>query len=148
MHSYEQDRIYVAVVIDQLLTRNANDEAQLVLTARILARLKNEKNIADGTEPCPPGECEVRINFPDDDRRLGFAIRDLERLGFPGNDISRLDPDHPDFFSLVGKEIHVRMKIVADRPYWNLAWPRTALRGEELKNTATSLEGKIAAARR
>jgi hypothetical protein len=76
-----------------------------------------------------------------------MAVRDLERLGFPGDDISLLHPEHPEHVSLLGKEVHVRMRVVADNEYWNFCWPPKALGGEELKSAAASLRVRIAAAK-
>src|SRR5262249_14491812 len=138
----------LGAVIDQALAKSANREAQLLLTVRIQARLKNERNRADGAEPCLQAEREVRVTFAEDDeQRLRMAVRDFERLGFPADDISLLHPEHPDHVSLLRKEVHVRKRVVADNEYWNFCWPPEALGGEELKSAAASLRVRIAAAK-
>jgi hypothetical protein len=145
---YEEGKIYLATIIDQGLARSVNRETQLLLTVRIRARLKNERNRADGAEACLEAERELRVTFAEDDeQRLRMAVRDLERLNFPGDDISLLDPEHPQHVSLLGKEVHVRMRVVADNEYWNFSWPPEALRGEELQRAAASLRDRIAAVR-
>jgi hypothetical protein len=150
--AFEDGQVFRARVIDQTLAKNHNDEPQLVLTVKLLARLKDPQNPADGAEECPQLEREVRISFvADDEERLRMAARDLERLGYTDDDISRLHPDHPDHFSLMDKEVHVRMKEVGDFQYWNLAWPRERPRPvavEEAKSGAAALKEKLAAVKR
>jgi hypothetical protein len=122
---------------------------QLILTVKVLGKLRNERNAAEGVEPCPPAEVEVRITFAEDDeQRLRMAIRDLQGLGFTHDDISLLHPDHQNFVSLVGKEIWMRMRVVGGVAYWNLAWPPEIVGGEPLRNAASSLMSKIAAVKR
>src|SRR5262245_26504406 len=108
---YEVGMVYRARITDQMLSLSHDGEPQVVLGIKIQARLKNDKNPSDGTEECPQLEREVRITIvEDDDDRLCMAIRDLERLGFSGDDVTRLHPDHPDCFSLLDKDVYVRMK--------------------------------------
>jgi hypothetical protein len=122
------------------------------LTTKILARLKNNKNPGDGTEPCPELERDVRITFAEDDYdRLRMAVRQLEQLGFADDDISRLHPDHPSHCSFLNKDVYVRMKVFNDNEYWNLAWPREKAKAgaiEEVKQGAANLQPKIAEAKR
>jgi hypothetical protein len=116
---------YQGRIIDQAYLTPSGDEVRIVLTVCIDARLKNEKVAADGAEECPRLEREVWITFgPTDDWKLERAISDLERLGFDSNDLSLLHPDHPEHVSLVGKEVHVRVRTSGAYDYWNLAWPR------------------------
>ena len=149
---YEEGMVYSAKITDQMLSHSRNEEPQVVLGIKIHARLKNAKNPSDGTEDCPQLEREVRITIEQDDYdRLCMAIRDLERLGFSDNDISRLHPDHPECFSLLDKDVYVRMKEVNGSEYWNLAWVREKPKPvaiETLKAKAPALEASIAAARK
>jgi len=57
---FQDGSVYEAEVIDQSLARSYKDETQLILTVAIRGLLKNDKNLADGIEPCPPTEQEVR----------------------------------------------------------------------------------------
>ena len=87
---------------------------------------------------------------PDDDDRLRMTLRDLERLGFMDNDLSRLHPEHPECFSLIEKDVYVRCKSVGDRSYWNLAWPAHRAMPvplADLRQSTTSLQAKVAEAR-
>ena len=147
----EDGMVYRAKITDQRLSLSHDGEPQLVLTTKIQARLKNAKNPADGTEECPQLEREVRITIVEDDYvRLTMAIRDLERLGFTGDDVTRLHPDHPEFFSLLDKDVYVRMKEVNEVEYWNLAWVREKPKPvaiDALAAKAPALEANIAAAR-
>jgi hypothetical protein len=145
---YEDGQVYKAKVIDQLVTRNDNQEPQLVLGIKISAKLKNNKNPSDGSEECQQLEREVRITIVEDDYdRLRMAVRDLERLGFADDDITRLHPEHPEHYSLLDKEVHARMKTVNETEYWNFAWPREKpkpMAAEDWEKAAASLKEKIA----
>jgi hypothetical protein len=150
---YQDGKVYQAQIIDQVVTKTNSEVPQvaLVLQVKIKAKLKNDKNPGDGTEACPQLEREVRITFVEDDYdRLRMAVQNLERLGFADDDISRLHPEHPGFFSLLEKEVYVRKKTVNDTEYWNLAWPREkpkAVAIGELQAEATSLKDRIAGAK-
>lgn len=145
----QEGRIYQGLIVDQLLSASKKDEARLILTVKVTGVLKNDKNPADGVEPCGPQECEVWITIPNDDvNRLRMALRDLERLGFADDDISRLHPDHPDFCSLVDEKVHVRCKSVNDLVYWNLCWPTTPLSMEQATQHSELLRQTIAKTRR
>jgi hypothetical protein len=53
--------------------------------------------------------------------------------------------------SLVDREVHVRLKIVDDREYWNFAWPREKAKPVSfgaLQHLADGIKGKIAEARK
>jgi hypothetical protein len=148
--AYEDGKAYKAKVVDQMLSINAKGEAVVILTVRVLAKLANDRNPGDGTVPCTQRERQVWIALGADDDRLRMAIRDLEKLGVVDDDISRLHPEHPDFFSLLEKEVCVRMKVINDLEYWNLAWPREKPKPvavEAVQQAAESLRGRIAAAR-
>jgi hypothetical protein len=142
------DDVFEGEVVDQTVAHTYNDEPQVILTVRLRPRLNNAANVDGGPEDRPADECEVTITFPEDNQaRLAMAVRDLERLGFDGDDISRLHPDAPDFYSLIGKQVHVRRKVLAGREYWNLAWPRRPVDVEGLRAQAAALKDKIAAAK-
>jgi len=150
---YEEGKGYQAKIVDQLLTKSNNDlSLQLILTIKILAMLKNAKSPADGTEECPQLEREAWITFPEDnDKRLYYATRDLERLGFSDPDLSKLHPEHLEFVSLVDKVVNVTMKTIDGLEYWNLAWPRekpTPLALGELQKTTNLLKDKIPVAKK
>jgi hypothetical protein len=145
---YQDGHVYLAKIVDQKVAMSGRGELQVILTILILAQLKNEANAAEGTVPCAQAEREVRITFvADDQQRLRMAVRDLERLGFGDTDISRLDPLHPEYFALVGKDVYVRMRVVKSIEYWNLSWPSERLSGDMLMGAADALKAKIAAAK-
>jgi hypothetical protein len=147
---YADNTVYRARIIDQSLTHSATGHLQVILTVLILARLADGEDLDSESIACPEREeHEVWITIvPDDDNRLRMALRDLDRLGFQGDDIRRLHPDHNDPIRLVDKEVHVRMKTVNDHKYWNLCWPRSKPKLAELEPLADSLKERIAAARR
>jgi hypothetical protein len=144
----EDPVVFKAKIIDQALATSGRGETQLVLTVMLVACLMNPKNPDDGADPCRPQEHEVLISFPEDDeQRLRMAVRDLERLGFEDVNVDRLHPEHADHFTLTGKEVCVRRKVVGGAEYWNLVWPRAVLHGDEVKGATASLAAKIAAAK-
>jgi hypothetical protein len=149
--AYEDGQVFKAQIIDQMVTYNPKGEAVVLLTVKVLAKLANDRNPGDGTVPCPQRERLVWLALPeDDDDRLRMAVRDLERMGFADDDVSRLHPEHPTCFSVIEKEVHVRIKVINDLEYWNLAWPREKPKPvavEELKKATESLKGRVAAAR-
>src|SRR5689334_22780898 len=95
----EEGKLYRARIIDQIVTRSVLGYPQVLLTVVMTGCLRSAANLADGIDDCPPLERAVHITLnKDDPDRLAWAIRDLERLGFTDDDISRLHPDHPDFY--------------------------------------------------
>src|SRR5262249_28967934 len=135
----EGGNVYKATIIDQLLARSPRGELQLVLTVKITAKLRDGKKPSEGHDECPPQEQEVLITFAEDKGRLHMALRDLERLGFSDSDVSKLHPDHDEFVSFVGREVHVRQRWHNDLPYWNFVWPREVLAGGEFESEAAAL---------
>jgi hypothetical protein len=155
MSVYEEGNVYKGSITDQTVCTRERDgevEVQIPFTVRITARLKDENNPGDGSEECPQHERQVLITIVENDAdRLRMALRDLERLGFADDDISRLHPEHPQFVSLVGREVHVRLKVVDDREYWNFAWPREKPKPASLgtlQAIAGGLKDKIVDARK
>jgi hypothetical protein len=148
--------VYRAVIIDQAVkiidqADKTTEEARIILTVKRLLKLMNPEDPEEGTEACEQGEHEVWITIVGDDvGRLHMALRDLERLGFTDDDISRLHPEHPECFRLVDKHVYIRPATVGDVTYWNIAWPRPkpkAVGVADLQNLAASLKAKIAAVR-
>lgn len=140
--------VYKAKIIDQMMTVTHEGDTRIILTVKLTALLKDAHDPGAGAEPCEAKECEVWITVPggDDDAKLSMALRDLERLDFKDDDISRLHPEHPETVSLVDKEVHVRCKQIGDFEYWNLAWPREkpkAVSVAELQQTTSKLKDKI-----
>jgi hypothetical protein len=149
---FEDGAVYQAKVIDQMVTRNRDDDLVVIITVALVGKLRNPKNPSDGTEDCPRAEKEVWVAFVDDDEnRLRMAVRDMERLGFTDDDVSRLHPEHPQSFRLLDKEVLVRCRILDGNEYWNFAWPRekpAPVEVTELQGRAASLKEKIAAAKK
>jgi len=155
MSEYEEGRVYCATLTDQAVcTRERDGEVgvQLLFGVRILARLKDDNNPDDGVEECASHERQVLITIPaNEPQRLHMAMRDLERLGFADDDVTLLHPDHPQFVSLVGRDVHVRMKVVNGFEYWNFAWPRERPRPASLSTLeviAARLKDQVAEARK
>src|SRR5262245_30673952 len=94
--------VYKGKIIDQMITTTEHGDLRVILSVKHTAKLKDDQNLAAGSEPCPPKECEVWLNFSTDgDTQLRIALSSLERLGFSGDDVSRLHPDHPDTIRLI-----------------------------------------------
>jgi hypothetical protein len=146
------DPVFSARIIDQALAETADGNAQLVLTVRIYAKLHDPHDPAAGSTECKPHERDVLITFVDgDDARLRMATRDLDRLGFSGNDILELHPDHPEGQTFVGKEVLVRRKVVNGFEFYNLAWPREKPKSvavDALRAQAAALASRIDAVRK
>lgn len=140
---FEEGKIYAAEVVDQIVTTTTDDLPQVIVTVCITGRLRSERNPAAGTDPCTRSEVEVKVTFAPD--RVEWATRDLESLGFDDTDISRLHPDHPEHASLLGREVHVRMKVVGDRQFWNLVRLRQPTPIAALRQAAQGLADSIAA---
>jgi hypothetical protein len=135
-------------IIDQMVTAIAQDDMRVVLTVRVTSELNDPQDQAAGREPCTPKEVEVWLNLAaSDEKRLRMTLRDLERLGFADDDLSKLHPDHPQFCSLVGKDVHVRCKVLNGIEYWNLAWPLVKVSLDKLQEAAAPLKARIAALR-
>lgn len=120
--NFQDGAVFHGMVCDQILSRNRNDELQLVLTVKIEARLRDERNPRGDTEKIAAFERDVFLTFSDDPRLRGITESNLKRLGFEESDVLKLHPDHPDFLSLLGKEVHVRCRVKGESVYWNLAW--------------------------
>jgi len=145
---HDDDDVRLARVTDQTVTVADKGDTRIILTVHLLARPEDAQNPTEHTDDGAPQECEVWITLPaDDDRRLAMAVRDLDRLGFVGDDVARLHPDHPQTVSLLGREVNVSRRVVGGYVYWNLAWPRRKATSVAELEAATTLKGKIAAAR-
>ena len=148
---FTEGSVFCAKIIDQMVANNRDGDPQLVVTFKLEAQLKNPKRMEDGTVECSQLERDLRITMVgSDDNRLEMAVRDLDRLGFTGEDISQLHPDHPECVSLIGKEVFVRCKMVNDTEFWNLAWVRQkpqAVNIDALAAPAAMLKAKLGEAR-
>jgi hypothetical protein len=140
--------VYQARIIDQTIVTTDQGDPRLILSVRRTAKLKDGKSLAAGTEPCTPGECEVWLTFSvANETQLRIALTNLKRLGFEDDDVSRLHPDHPNTFNLVGTEVFVRSKTVGEFDYWNLVWPREQASLGRVQQAAASLQSRIDAMR-
>ena len=140
--------IYKARIVDQVVTEPAGEDGlvmTLVLTVRILANSRTTMTRAGPTLECDEQERDVLIRIVgDDEDSLRMAIKDLERLGFADDDVSRLHPDHPNAHRLIDKNVHVRCKAGRNGGmFWNLAWPRSkaAARRDSAENLRDQTEG-------
>jgi hypothetical protein len=147
-------KVYGARITDQAVKTfpdGNNQVFQLIVTVRILNMLKDDKDPAGETEPCPEEEREVWVKLdPEDPDSLRRASRELERLGFTDDDISRLHPEHPNCFRLVDRQVFVRCRMWDGKTYWNFAWPQqrpVPVPMTTLQQVASGLKEKMAAAR-
>ena len=140
--------VYAATILDQTLVDGTRRGTCVILTVSIAGQLRDHRNPAAGTIASQPEEREIWISLPDDDdERLAWGLRDLERLGFDGNDIGRLHPDDPDAVLFKGKQIFVRKRVVGGREFVNLYWPRQRADLGTIKSRSEPLNAKITALR-
>ena len=142
----ENGAVYQAKIVDQIVSRNRHDELQVVFTTEVSGKLTNERDPNCPVESVGTFERDVYLTFSGEEQRLRMALDHLKRLGFDESDVVKLHPDHPESVSMVGKEVRVRPKIIADVAYWNFAWSGwrpAALKLEEAQPTATQLKRKI-----
>ena len=138
--NFEDGSVFQATICDQILSRNRNDELQIIFSVKIIANVTTDPGSNAGTESMEPFERDVYVTFCEDRQRLSIARENLKRLGVEeGVDIIKLHPDHPEFVSLIDKEVQVRCRNKGDNTYWNFAW--------SFRPTAINLKEAEAAAR-
>jgi hypothetical protein len=122
------DGVFIGSVVDQYLATTEYDELQLILTVEVKGRLHDSRDRSAGTEDVPREQREIRLTFSEAERSeipTRISVQNLGRLGFTESDLSRLHPDHEEFYSLIGRDVHIRPRERDGVSYWNLCWPRT-----------------------
>ena len=138
---FEDGSVFQATICDQILSRNLNEELQIIFTVQITAKATTDPGSSVGMEPMEPFERDVYLTLSEDGQKLNIARENLKRLGVEGVDIIKFHPDHPEFVSLIDKEVQVRCRIKGDSTYWNFSWT-------SFRPPAISLKEAEAAARK
>ncbi len=148
---FNEKSYYQSKVLRQSIYFNADDIPSLVLEVKLEGQLVDVRKPEAGVLDCPNVNVEVRLTLThENEDRLGYALKDLESLGFDGDDLERLNPANrgnkkANFFELEGKQVYVtpQYKTYNDREsiFWNLRFPkarhdREAEKGELGKSKA------------
>ncbi len=136
----EDGAVYQAKVIDQIVTRNKNEELQVVFTAKISGKLSDDRDPHGSVEPVAPIERDIFVTFAGDPKKLAIALDHLKQLGFEDADVVKLHPDHPKFFSIIGKDVHLRCKTKGESIFWNFAWFRARPKAVKLEEAQSAAE--------
>jgi len=91
---FEDGSVFQATICDQILSRNRNDELQIIFTVQITAKATTDLGSGVGMEPF---ERDVFVTLSEDGQKLNIARENLKRLGVEGVDIIKFHPDHPEF---------------------------------------------------
>jgi hypothetical protein len=140
----DADLIFSGSVVDQFLAETEYGDLQLILTIDVTSRLRDPRDRGAGTEDVPREQHETRLTFSETERgekATQISIKNLGRFGFTGTDFSRLHPDHEDFYSLIGRDVHIRPREKDGVTYWNLAWPRSRPRPAPLDDVVERMPG-------
>jgi hypothetical protein len=122
----QENAIYQADITGQQFDLFHLHEAQvlrLVLTVQVLGPWEDAPAKA-GIKQCQPQERVVVLFFPRNPTLLEQTLCDLAQMGFQGDDIRLLHPDHLTSYSLVGKRVPVRVRRIAGREVCRLAYSR------------------------
>lgn len=115
----------------QKLCRDFNNKPQLIVSVELEGRLLNDRAPKGSVVPLEPKmTIETTVRFPvsaDDpnaEQQFEIAFKDLEKLGFEGDDISTLEPGNKKHQDFRGRTVFVRPKHgeYNGRPtmFWNL----------------------------
>ncbi len=140
----DADPVFIGSVSDQYLATTEYGDLQLILTIDITGRLRDPGDRGAGTEDAPQEQREIRLTFSDDEGRampMRISVENLCRLGFADSDLSRLHPDHAEFHSLLGRDVHIRPREKGGVTYWNLAWPSSRPRPAPLDAVVDRMPG-------
>lgn len=96
---------HVAEIIQQALTEANTGTAQLLLRVKILGTPDG-----DGSYTPHRNQYERSMYLALTEKTLPFVTESLEAIGYTGNTLSQLDPQHIDCISLVGKQIDLWCK--------------------------------------
>lgn len=132
VNTFQDGQLFRGVICDQILTSNANDEPQIVITVQIDAHVPNEQ-APDSVVEMPAFERDVYLTVVDGSKKGEIARSQLRRLGVPGESILILHPEHSNHVSLIDKQVFVQCRVKAESTYWNLVWPRPKPKAITLK---------------
>ncbi len=141
---------YYGEVVDQGLSKTKSGKVNLKIYYRVLGKVSNVFEPEKGFEEfTTPAEVEMVIWLEGDEKQLEFRIKDLQNMGFKGDDITVLDPRHPQHQSFVGNKylLSPYIKEAADgtrKIYWNhLSKPgkKKFVRDVDLSEATSSLTG-------
>ncbi len=126
---WNENHFYKVKVTRQLMAIDKKGVNYVSIYGRVLGMLSDTRNPNSGLLAAPDAEVEVRLRF-DSERpdTMEFSIKDLANMGFTDTDLSKLDPDHPQHVSFIGREVFVAPKYRAAGDYvncyWNFRFPR------------------------
>lgn len=115
---WENNGVYQGVVEEQRIGPDKMGKQKLYLHVNLTHKLKNRHNPKKGTEPLPEqlaGSRMVSFKLDPANAQFGKAMTELGAYGFKGN-LEALHPEAPakTRFSLVGKEVYVRVWVKED----------------------------------
>lgn len=127
--SYEHDAVYKSTVRDQNTVKKKKDGTlAVVLTLKLEGKLKNKYDPSKGMEVLPEDKQvgkEVWLNLSGSTLEKSFTY--LRSMGFESHQVNRLKPDHPQFHSLLGKEVYLKCAYSDDKfnpgtekEWWNI----------------------------
>ena len=121
---------YSATIKDQQLVFTGKEENQiptLILTCSLTGELIDSFDPDKGTVAAPKLDVDVMFRF-DPSGNMDMTLDHLARLGFTGDDLEQLGPDHKKHHSFVGTVVTVsatkKMKNDREVTYWNLRFPK------------------------
>lgn len=123
---YVDGQPYLAQVTDQGFTNDKNGNPFFKLHIKILGKVNDKWNPEKDLEPINSVK-EEEIQFRFDESRpdlVEWRVRDLQKLGFTGDDLAVLNPTHSKHQSFVGNKLLVK-PFISDKgdrlmTFWNL----------------------------
>lgn len=120
---WKQWDVYEAKVKEQQLRRKEDGTPQLVLKVKVLHRLKNQNDPADGVEELhenQDSDKKVFMNFATDKLEKNLTLL-REAFGFDDANICKLDPVYPRFVDLTNKPCYVQVRLdEKGQDWWGL----------------------------
>ena len=125
--SYIENQPYYAVVVDQGFHKAKSGKTYFKLYTRLIGTTSDPSDPLATLKPVAPDEVEILFDLDCKPEHLVFKIRDLQALGFTGEDFTVLDPRSEAHQSLATKNLCVkpRWKEGTDqsdpknRPFWD-----------------------------
>lgn len=155
MYEWIDRQPYYAEIIDQGLSKTKTGKVNIKFYLRVLGKVKNPFDVENSLEEIP-GYHEIEMVFWLDgtEDQLNFRLKDLQRMGLEGDDLTVVDPRHEKHQSFKGHKLMVAPKIQetdnGNRIYWNpLAEPKQKKRFigdvslDEAKQSLSSLSERI-----
>jgi hypothetical protein len=125
---FNANHIYRGTVTRQITNVDQKGVPFVALYVKLDGMLVDLRNPDSGYLPAPPAEVEVRLRFDENNtQHMEYSVEDLARLGFEDEDLSKLDPAHPEHVSFVGNTVHCAPAYKATNRgtmcFWNLRFP-------------------------